>query len=250
MNLYNRYLSLRFALAAMVVSGFGSHNAVAAPTERRIIFFGDSLTQEATGGRGFITLIREGLRAVGQSVGQSVEQSSVTIIGAGVRGDTVRDLAARVERDVISQKPEIVIILIGINDIVRLPRGLGTPIEPFIVELRRIVQALQTAGVTVILATPPVIGEDNHNQFSELLARYRARIIELTRETKCELVDLRADFLLFLSKKNFRSQSSGLLTRDGVHLSTAGNELVAQSLLPVIRRLLGVPAKQHASKTG
>ncbi len=69
-----------------------------------------------------------------------------TVINAGVAGDTTRRALQRLEQDVLSQSPRIVLITLGGNDLKnRIPR------ETAFGNLRQIVQTIQNAGALVIL---------------------------------------------------------------------------------------------------
>jgi lysophospholipase L1-like esterase len=59
---------------------------------------------------GYITLNEESIAATHPDLG-------IEIIGAGVSGNKFPNRQARLEKDVISKKPTIVFIYIGINDV-------------------------------------------------------------------------------------------------------------------------------------
>src|SRR5262245_9331454 len=76
----------------------------------RIVFLGDSITQGALGKAGYITIIKH-------HVNEKHADLGVEIFGAGISGNKVPDLQKRLERDVLSKKPTLVFIYIGINDV-------------------------------------------------------------------------------------------------------------------------------------
>ena len=51
-------------------------------------------------------------------------QCDIEIINKGIGGNNTRDLISRVEKDVISEKPDIVIMMVGTNDMFWLPKRL------------------------------------------------------------------------------------------------------------------------------
>src|SRR5439155_14800176 len=75
----------------------------------RIAFLGDSITQGATGPKGYITVIKTTLNDKYKDLG-------LELVGAGISGNKVPDLQKRVEKDIVAKKPTLVFIYIGIND--------------------------------------------------------------------------------------------------------------------------------------
>ncbi|MDH3252795.1 MAG: GDSL-type esterase/lipase family protein [Ignavibacteria bacterium] len=194
------------------------------PRAERIVFFGDSITEEGNSPGGYVDLIRNAMQNTG----------NVTVTGAGVSGDRVPDLLERLENDVMSHRPTTVVIYIGINDVWHKALGLGgTPPDTFETGLRNIVRQIADTGARVILCTPSVVGEkyDGTNPLDPELDRYAAITRGIAKSMGCGLCDLRAIFLLHLGQFNPDNRDTGILTRDGVHLNGRGNTLVAESLL-------------------
>jgi isoamyl acetate esterase len=212
--------SLFFASLMVLAVGCSGPSRVA----ERIVFFGDSITQEGNSPGGYVVLIRNAMRG----------PDSTTVIGAGVSGNKVPDLLERVENDVLRRRPTTVVIYIGINDVWHEALGLGgTPPDAFESGLRRLVRLIRDVGARVILCTPSVIGEkhDGTNPLDPELDAYAAISRNIARSMDCGLCDLRKIFLLHLRQYNPENRESGILTRDGVHLNGRGNTLVAESLL-------------------
>lgn len=86
----------------------------------------------------------------------------VSIINAGVAGDTAPMGLARLERDVIAHKPHICVVGFGLNDV-------GEPVETYVSALRDIFTRLREAGIAPILLTPSMLNtyvhEDTVPQF-------------------------------------------------------------------------------------
>lgn len=70
----------------------------------------------------------------------------VPVINAGVNGDTTESALARIDEDVLSRNPRMVIVGLGGNDFLR-----GVPIGTTEGNLRRIVRRLQQGGAMVVL---------------------------------------------------------------------------------------------------
>ncbi len=201
----------------------------------RIIFFGDSITEFGGDESGYVTLVSNSLRA--ESGGSSPE-----IVNAGISGNKVTDLLTRLDSDVISLRPSIVVIYIGINDVwhFSMPGRTGTPRDTYESGIEELIRRLLVAGSRVVLCTPSVIGEKGRgeNPQDELLAEYAVISRSLAKKTGAVLCDLNTQFNDYLKEHNPENRSDGVLTVDGVHLNDRGNRLVAEALLNVLKPML------------
>ncbi|NBT88685.1 MAG: G-D-S-L family lipolytic protein, partial [Flavobacteriaceae bacterium] len=58
----------------------------------------------------------------------------------------------------------------------------------------------------------------------------------LSQEFSVELLDLRSIFLDYISKNNSENKPFDVLTYDGVHLNSHGNQIIADQMAKFIRR--------------
>lgn len=194
----------------------------------KVIFFGDSITQAGVKPGGYITLMQETVRS---------KDLKYELIGAGVSGNKIYDLFLRFEDDVLSKKPDVVIIYIGVNDVWHKQSSqTGTDPDKFIAFYTAMIKKMQTAGIRVIMCTPAVIGErtDYSNAQDGDLNRYSQMIRDLAVKYKVTLVDLRKAFLEYNLKNNPQNKESGILTTDRVHLNAAGNQLLADLMFKAL----------------
>ena len=201
----------------------------------RIVFLGDSITEEGDQWGGYI-------RRIAEEIGRRLPDQEIAVIGAGISGNKVPDLEARLDRDVLSANPTLVMVYIGINDVWHWTSTQGTPKDRFESGLKSLIGRIREVGARVMLCTPSVIGErtDNTNPLDSMLDEYAAISRAVAKETKASLIDLRRLFLEHLSRVNPDNKDSGILTRDGVHLNENGNRMVARWILDA----LGVKEKQ------
>ncbi|RZK49472.1 MAG: G-D-S-L family lipolytic protein [Pedobacter sp.] len=198
-----------------------SHNTI---KPKRIIFFGDSITQAGVQGEGYINLLKKEL-----------DPTQFELIGAGIGGNKVYDLYLRLEDDVLSKKPDVVVIYVGINDVWhKLGAKTGTDYDKFLKFYEAIIAKIKANGAQVILCTPSVIGEkyDGTNEVDADLDKYAQGIRDLAQKSKAPLCDLRKAFLDYENAQNTSNLDQGILTTDKVHLNLTGNKLVAQTLKP------------------
>lgn len=198
---------------------------------KKIIFFGDSITQAGVGPTGYITKLGQLLEKKGQKV-------DFELIGAGIGGNKVYDLFLRMEEDVLSKKPDQVIIYVGVNDVWhKKSYGTGTDLDKFEKFYQAIINKLKAAKIQIALATPACIGErtDFSNDSDGDLNQYAKAIRNLAEKNSLKVVDLRKLFLEFNLKNNAENKEKGILTTDRVHLNDAGNQLVAEAMYEVIK---------------
>jgi isoamyl acetate esterase len=199
----------------------------------RIVFLGDSITQAGVGKTGYVTLIKNTLAEKHKDLG-------IEVIGAGISGNKVPDLQKRLDKDVLSKKPTLVVIYIGINDVwhseMKPPRG--TPKDVYEAGLKDIIGKIKDAGARVVLCTPTVIGEKKAgtNKLDAQLDEYADISRKVAKETGVQLCDLRKAFADHLHENNPDDKEKGVLTGDRVHLNEAGNKLVAETILKAIDR--------------
>jgi lysophospholipase L1-like esterase len=171
-------------------------------SQKTLICFGDSLT-EGVIGASYVDILRAQLPA------------AIRVINAGINGDTTINLLRRFERDVVPYHPDLVVILVGLNDLTtaygwpsnrayyrfikRVPIAL-TPIlfarayQCLIAELRRNTQA------QLALCTLTTVGERLDNPFQTYIDAYSTAIRVLAEREQLHLIDLRTAFRAALAE--------------------------------------------------
>ncbi len=194
---------------------------------KKVVFFGDSITQAGVGPGGYITMMKEILEKAGKG-------ADYELIGAGIGGNKIYDLYLRYEEDVLAKNPDVVVIFVGVNDVWhKAGAGTGTDADKFTKFYTTLVKKLQDKGISVILCTPAAIGErtDFSNQQDGDLNYYAGIIRKLAGELNCKLIDLRKEFLAYNLANNPENKDRGILTTDRVHLNEKGNRFVAELML-------------------
>jgi len=203
------------------------------PSKKKVVFFGDSITQAGVNPGGYIRLIDSIMKAEGVA-------DRYETVGAGIGGNKIYDLFLRMDADVLAKKPDVCIVYIGVNDVWhKTSSGTGTDYDKFGRFYDAVVAKLRNAGIRVILATPAVIGErtDHSNAQDGDLNLYSNWIRQYAAAQKLPLVDLRKAFLDYNLKNNPKNDEKGILTSDRVHLNAKGNLLVAQAMWQAVRSL-------------
>lgn len=198
--------------------------------KKKILFFGDSITEAGVQPGGYISRLNEMLKQNGKA-------ENYELVGAGISGNKVYDLYLRLEDDVLKLKPDVVVIWVGVNDVWhKQSMGTGTDADKFEKFYNAIIKKLQANNISVYLCTPAAIGErtDFSNELDGDLNKYASIIRNIAKNNNCKLIDLRKEFLGYNLENNKENKEEGILTSDRVHLNEKGNIFVAEKMLKAI----------------
>ncbi|MEO5978732.1 MAG: GDSL-type esterase/lipase family protein [Chryseolinea sp.] len=216
--------------AVLIASVLLSSTAI---QKKKVIFFGDSITQAGVNPGGYIVKIGE--MATSEKLADQYD-----FIGAGIGGNKVYDLYLRMDDDVLAKNPDVVVIYVGVNDVWhKRTYGTGTDADKFEKFYNALIKKLQAKNCKIILCTPAAIGErtDFSNELDGDLNSYSNIIRNVAKSNNLPIVDLRKSFLDYNTRMNTENKESGILTTDRVHLNEKGNQLVAEEMWKVIKSL-------------
>ena len=143
-------------------------------------------------------------------------------------GHRVPNLLARTDKDVLSKKPTIVVIQIGVND-----AGSGVTPAQFKEQLEELIGKLEKGGARVVLCscTCRIEGYNPDNATDKKLDALADVARTIAREKKLPLNDLRKAFIEYWKKHNPDNKAKGFLTYDGNHWTEEGHKFVAEQML-------------------
>jgi lysophospholipase L1-like esterase len=200
-----------------------------------IVAFGDSITHA---GRQILEdrwpeILRRALQ-------ERFSECRITMINAGVGGNTSREGLRRIDQDVLIHDPHFVTVEFG-NDMTPDP-ARHVSLEEFTKNLSQIRTkvAERNNGRVVMLTFPPTVDQWTSSPDDEFYKRNggadacEGRYRDLTREfARTHGVPL-ADIDLALRKEMSVRGPGEFILNDGVHLTTRGNHVVAELLLAVL----------------
>lgn len=166
-----------------------------------VVAFGDSLVAGV------------GAEKSGGFVGILNERLSLSIHNEGVPGDRTVDALRRMD-NVLRHNPDIVLVLLGGNDVLK-----KVPIDTTFGNLRTIVQTFQEAGALVI-----VLGVQNSIFFDDFADEFEALTTELGAAYVPNIMD------------GWFDQTS--LKSDPVHPNDEGYMIIADHVEPVLKAML------------
>ena len=173
-------------------------------------------------------------------------QNRVTITNAGYNGNNVLDLLARLDKDVLAKKPQLVVLMIGTNDMLNL-RNMLT-VEEYKKNYQKLISVIKKHAKLMLMTIPPINLEylnqrvdPKHYAPAGPQARVdsaNAVVKELAAKNKCHLIDLNRILLacggstddigsLFQNVPNFN-------VNDGVHPVVNGYRVIGTAVYQAI----------------
>jgi len=237
---------LAFACAGLVSWGPLVASGVLAEESAiiRIVTLGDSITRGVRSGveadETFAALLAAQLTA------QEV-RADVTNVGIG--GERTDQALARLEKDVLSLKPRLVVIMYGTNDSY-VDKGRTQPrltVDEYRANLTALVKRVRAAAGEPILMTPPRWGDKAADGAGENPNRQLEPYVEACRAAasaaRVPLVDNYAQW----SREHASGLNISQWMTDECHPNPQGHEVIAKSLLPVVLAALARPAGAQAA---
>jgi lysophospholipase L1-like esterase len=171
------------------------HGKIKLSANQTVVFIGDSITDADKNmpayqpfGFGYVHFVAYMLLA-------KYPQLNISVINTGINGDSINDLEQRWEQDCISYKPDILSVLIGINDAYRMytspavKRGLY-PEEYELTYRRLLLRAREECKSQIVLMEPFMFCSDCEEQMFRFLQEYIQKVHILVREFGAVLVPL------------------------------------------------------------
>ena len=207
----------------------------------KIAFMGDSIPAGGARKNGYLTVVMEALNKEGLNLSR---------VAAGKSGHKSNDMLIRLDKDVISKKPQWMTLSCGVNDVWHFKLRLGkrtfkgVGLEEYKKNITAIIDKAQAANIKVMVLTSTMIGEDPERELNKNLIPYNAFLREIAKEKKCLLADLDQDMQEALKKipdaagkarmfgePNYKRNIKNKLTTDGCHMNTLGNAMMAKGIL-------------------
>jgi acyl-CoA thioesterase-1 len=177
------------------------------------------------------------LPVVAVAADQAAEFNGLTVYNKGIGGQNTKQGKARFERDVVALKPDYVFVYFGLNDALNEPQFVA--LEPFRAHLEWMIDRAQAAGIKPVVCSIHAVKEEpllkRHKRESYgtegpngKLDRYNAALRKLAREKRVPL----ADFAAVVAQAE--AGGAAAVSPDGVHLTPAGNRLLAQCFFDTV----------------
>ncbi len=176
-------------------------------TADTIVFIGDSITDAERHRQAYKPLGLGYVHFVGNLLWARRPELNLSIVNTGVSGDTIRDLEHRWEKDCIAHGPNVVCILVGINDVWQLTmepalaRTASTPSEYEVTYDELLSRTKKRYDCQFVLMEPFMFCRDRSNAvFNALMsyieivrglaAKYNAVLVPLQQEIDRQIAEI------------------------------------------------------------
>jgi lysophospholipase L1-like esterase len=234
------------ALMACLVAGAAISQQAAAPLGSMsflkpgavVLFQGDSVTdggRQRTGSDFNHIMGQDYAYMVAGELGVAFPERGITFVNRGISGDRVVDLKARWAEDTIALKPNVLSILVGINDTLAVGEKAES-VEMFEETYDKLLGDTLAAlpGVRIVLGEPFLLPVGKHK------ATYAAELVEV-RKRQAVVEKLAAKYHVPVVR--YQEMMDAAVKRapaehwcwDGVHPTYAGHWLMAQEWLRTVQ---------------
>lgn len=182
----------------------------------RVVCFGDSVTgvYYHTGSRRAYTDM------LGVALERFAPRAEIEMINAGISGHTTKDALNRIDRDVLAHRPDLVTVMFGLNDMMRVP------LEEYRANLKAIVERVRASGAEVVLATPNNVVDTEGRPTTRLL-EYCDVVRQVGREMQVPVSDC---YQAFDARRTHDAIDWRLLMSDAIHPNMDGHKQIAAQL--------------------
>jgi lysophospholipase L1-like esterase len=203
--------------------------------QSRLLFIGDSITDcgrhrghpdwesDQYLGDGYVSFVHDALAS-------TYPDHAIQILNMGVGGDTVRNLVARWDTDVLQLRPSWLSVMIGINDVWQhFDEFRTTPrisLDEFRQSLTGLVGQVQQGLDGLVMMTPYYLEMDRSESMRSLMDRFGEAVGEIARSHDAIFVDTQAAFDAILPDLDPFE-----LAADKVHVNRTGHMILARAFL-------------------
>ena len=165
-------------------------------------------------------------------------EQKIWVDNTGIGGNTSKQLLERFDEEVLSRNPDVLTVMIGINNVWRhfdigsyFPEGLKELDLPhYESNLRKIIEKTLARNCKLILLSPYFLEPNKNDPLRKMCDEYGDVIKKLTEEYGTYYCDVQSAFDKFMEK-----ESAYLLSNDRVHPNQTGHYIIANELLKVLK---------------
>jgi lysophospholipase L1-like esterase len=186
----------------------------------RIVAFGDSITgvYYHTGcSRAWADMLELALK-------KPYPNAQIEMTNAGISGHTSAQGLARIEKDVIAKKPDLVVVMFGMNDCSR------APLEEFRKNMEKIAERCFDAGSAVVFSTPNTVYQNPHRPIA-WLAEFARAAREVARKLEIPMAD---SFSAYARMEREDPNGWRLLMSETIHPNLNGHRKFAEVMSKAI----------------
>lgn len=204
-----------------------------------VLFQGDSITD---GGRGRTADLNHIFGhsypyLIASRLGNQYAEQRPQFINRGISGNRVSDVYARWNEDALSLRPDVISLMLGVNDAGRIVDGHpGGATDRFERAYRHLLEETRDVlpEARLVLCEPFILPvgtvQEKWAQWAPIMAHYRQVVRQLSQQYETVFVPLQDAF-----EQAATRVEAAYWIWDGVHPTAAGHDLIAQRWLQATR---------------
>lgn len=231
-------LSIPSLVSAAFVEGKGQQ--IKLKVDDLILFQGDSITDASRDRKQALPNISYGLGSgyamlAASNILNRLPEKNFKFYNRGVSGDKVYQLADRWEKDCLELKPNVLSIMIGVNDFWAVKKhGYTGTIQTYRDDYHRLIERTkkQLPDVKLIIGEPYAVSnvKEVTAEWYPAFHEFRAAAKAIAQEFNCGYIPYQTIF----DKAQLRAPAA-YWTFDGVHPTAAGNQIMAEAWLQAVK---------------
>ncbi|MBR5442379.1 MAG: lysophospholipase [Clostridia bacterium] len=167
-------------------------------------------------------------------------KGEIDFINRGISGNRIVDVYARIKQDIINLKPDVMSILIGVNDVWHeFGSHNGVDAKKFEMVYSMLIEEIKEAlpEIKMIILEPFVLKgvatESNYPTFRQEVEKRAAAAKAVAEKYDLAFVGLQAEF-----DKAAEDGDTAYWVTDGVHPTAAGHQLIKEELVKAINEMI------------
>ena len=205
----------------------------------KIVFQGDSITDAGRDFRNYHDVSKGYPKYAAELITAGMPDAEVEFINQGIGGNRTSQLFDRFYKDAIEFQPDVISILIGINDVWhRYNQHIATTDEQIILNYREILKRIKReTNAKIVMLEPYILDTEPFAEIREDLDRLLPKIKALADEYADAYIPLHE---LFGEAMKTQPEPK-YYSKDGVHPNDNGAEFIgkhyAEAVLPILKSL-------------
>jgi lysophospholipase L1-like esterase len=171
-------------------------------------------------------------------LGTAAWAAEVRVVNAGTGGQNSAEGRARFAQDVMKEKPSVVLLYFGVNDLANEPKFL--PVEAYVANMAWMIDEARAHGIV------PVVSTIQHVDVAQVMTRHKpesfgaegvnGKVDRYNRALLAMLLEKRVIVSDFSRKLDEAGGPTKELSADGTHLTAKGYGLLAETFFRAMPR--------------
>jgi lysophospholipase L1-like esterase len=205
----------------------------------RILFQGDSITDAGRDKRNYHDMGNGYPKYAAEKLSCVFPYSDIEFINMGISGNRTGQLFDRLYPDAVDFNPDVISLLIGVNDVWHRQHNVKTTDEQIEVNYRSILKELRAStNAKIVVMAPFCLDAEDKDFIREGLETVGAIVEKLAAEYADAYIPLNEIFAAAMAKQ----PEPRYYSPDGVHPNENGARLIAEhycdAVIPIINQLI------------